>query len=306
MQFDIEKTLAKEKEDRKNYLLSEAVEVSCIPIINDMDKYKLVWDMFILLLAVLTSFAVGFELVITELNKSTLYRTISFTGDFLFLIDILVQFRTTYFSVEGEEVREWRKIAKRYIKGMFFIDLIATIPWSVVDQDLLKLLKIFKVTRITRFTKVIQKLELKEDQKAMVKIFKLILTLLLIMHIIGCIWYVIVSDEKLWVPPLDFIYVQRGSYYRFYDLEEVSSWYQYMVVLYMAVLALGGNEMGPRTTVVIIYVFIVLISLILYNAVIFGEMTVLVSDISKKESSFQNQVDVANTAMKNMDLPKDA
>ena len=56
----------------------------------------------------------------------------------------------------------------------------------------------------------------------------------------------------------------------------------------------------------IIYVFIVLISLILYNAVIFGEMTVLVSDISKKESSFQNQVDVANTAMKNMDLPKDA
>ena len=161
MQFDIEKTLAKEKEDRKNYLLSEAVEVSCIPIINDMDKYKLVWDMFILLLAVLTSFAVGFELVITELNKSTLYRTISFTGDFLFLIDILVQFRTTYFSVEGEEVREWRKIAKRYIKGMFFIDLIATIPWSVVDQDLLKLLKIFKVTRITRFTKVIQKLELK-------------------------------------------------------------------------------------------------------------------------------------------------
>ena len=286
MQFDIKKTLAKEKEDRKNYLLSETIEVSCIPIINDMNKMKLFWDMFILLLAVLTSFMVGFELVITSLTNNTLYEVISLTGDVIFGIDIMVQFRTTYFSVEGEEVRDWKKIAKRYMKGMFFIDFIATVPWNYIGLDQLRLLKICKVTRITRFDKVIQKLELKEDQKAMVKIFKLILTLLLIMHIIGCIWYIVVKFEQKWVPPLDFIYVQRGSYYRFYDLEEVNDWYQYMVVLYMAVLALGGNEMGPRTTPEIIYVFVVLIGLILYNAVIFGEMTVLVSDISKKESSF--------------------
>lgn len=67
----------------------------------------------------------------------------------------------------------------------------------------------------------------------------------------------------------------------------MTEWYQYMVVLYMAVLALGGNEMGPRTTAEIAFIFIVLISLILYNAVIFGEMTVLVSEVSKKESGFQ-------------------
>ena len=140
----------------------------------------------------------------------------------------------------------------------------------------------------------------------MVKIFKLILTLLLLMHIIGCIWFLVVGLEKLWVPPLDFIYVQRVGYERFYDLEETTEWYQYMVVLYMAVLALGGNEMGPRTTFEIAFIFAILIALILYNAVIFGEMTVLVSEVSKKESDFQNQVDVANTAMKNMELPKDA
>ena len=108
------------------------------------------------------------------------------------------------------------------------------------------------------------------------------------------------------MPPLDFIYVAHTPYYRFYDLEEVNEFYQYIVVLYMAVLALGGNEMGPRTTLEIAFIFIVLISLILYNAVIFGEMTVLVSEVSKKESQFQQQVDVANTAMKNMDLPKEA
>ena len=69
-------------------------------------------------------------------------------------------------------------------------------------------------------------------------------------------------------------------------MEETTEWYQYMVVLYMAVLALGGNEMGPRTTFEIAFIFAVLIALILYNAVIFGEMTVLVSEVSKKESDF--------------------
>ena len=262
--------------------------------------------MFILALAIITSFAVGFEFVIS-LDTYVWYNITSILIDSLFLFDILLQFRTTYFSIEGEEVRDWRKIAGRYLRGMFAIDVVATIPWSLLDiHPALTLLKIFKVTRITRFSKVIQKLELKEDQKAMVKIFKLILTLLLIMHIIGCIWFFLVTVDRLWVPPLDFIYVQRVGYYRFYDYEEVTEWYQYMVVLYMAVLALGGNEMGPRTTPEIAFVFFVLISLVLYNAVIFGEMTVLVSEVSKKESDFQQQVDVANTAMKNMDLPKDA
>ena len=35
-------------------------------------------------------------------------------------------------------------------------------------------------------------------------------------------------------------------------------------------------------------------------------MTVLVSEVNKKAANFQDQVDVANTAMKNMNLPKDA
>lgn len=271
-----------------------------------MSKGKQAWDMIILVLAVITSFTVGFELVLSSLRENLEYKFFTIFSDLLFLADICVAFRTTYFSVEGEEVRDWKKISARYMAGMFMIDLIATIPWSYFGEDILTLLKILKVSRITRFTRVIEKLELKEDQKAMVKIFKLILTLLLIMHIIGCIWYLIVQLEAVWVPPLDFIYVQRVGYYRFYDMEEVTEWYQYMVVLYMAVLALGGNEMGPRTNFEIIYIFVILIILVLYNAIIFGEMTVLVSEVSKKESGFQQQVDVANTAMKNMDLPKEA
>ena len=64
--------------------------------------------------------------------------------------------------------------------------------------------------------------------------------------------------------------------------------YQYLVSLYTAVLALGGNEMGPRTNLEISIMFIILIGLTMYNAQIFGEMTVLVSEVTKKASNFQD------------------
>lgn len=98
-----------------------------------MNKGKQLWDMFVLMLAVITSFTVGFELVLSSLDNSTSYKVFSLVSDFFFLIDIIVQFRTTYFSVEGEEVRDWKKIAIRYLKGMFIIDLVATIPWSWIN-----------------------------------------------------------------------------------------------------------------------------------------------------------------------------
>jgi uncharacterized protein (DUF58 family) len=45
-----------------------AVEEGCIPFFNDMNKYKMAWDMFILALAVLTSFACGFEFVLLSMD----------------------------------------------------------------------------------------------------------------------------------------------------------------------------------------------------------------------------------------------
>ena len=71
--FDIVNQLKEEKAKRKAYLASEVIETSCIPIINDMNKVKQLWDMFVLALAVITSFSVGFELVLTSLTKSQGY-----------------------------------------------------------------------------------------------------------------------------------------------------------------------------------------------------------------------------------------
>lgn len=109
----------------------------------------------------------------------------------------------------------------------------------------------------------------------------------------------------MWAPPLDFIYVTRNDYQRFYDMEQVTPIYQFLAVLYLAVLALGGNEMGPRTDTEILSMFFILTGLILVNAYVFGQMSVLVGEASKKSAKLQNQIDVANTSMNNLQLKSD-
>lgn len=113
---------------------------------------------------------------------------------------------------------------------------------------------------------------------------QLLITLVLILHCIGCGWFIIVDEGKVWAPPLDFIYVQRNEYNRFYDMEQVSQTYQFLAVLYLGVLALGGNEMGPRTSTEIAAMFFILVTLILVNAYVFGQMSVLVGEAQAKSS----------------------
>ena len=55
-------------------------------------------------------------------------------------------------------------------------------------------------------------------------------------------------------------------------------------MLYLGVLALGGNEMGPRSDTEIFVMFLTLTLLILVNAYVFGQMSVLVGEASKKSA----------------------
>ena len=88
-------------------------------------------------------------------------------------------------------------------------------------------------------------------------------------------------------------------------MEQVTPIYQFWVVIYLGVLALGGNEMGPRTDTEILVMFFLLTSLILVNAYVFGQMAGLVAEASKKSAHLQKQIDVANTSMNNLQLKAD-
>lgn len=219
------------------------------------------------------------------------------------MLDILIQMNSTYYDSDGEEIYNKRKIMTHYFFGMFFIDLVSAPPIETLfPGSQWRLLNILKIIRVFKLTAIINKMNVDEETKSQLRMMYLVFQLLLMMHIVGSAWYFICKQEQYWIPPLDFVYA--GIYpriYRFYGKDDV---YKYLVCLYNAVLFLGGNEMGPRTNLEIALCTIILVCMAIFNAWLFGDMAVLTEMSGRKQAQFQEQIDIANTAMKQMDLPR--
>jgi hypothetical protein len=56
--------------------------------------------------------------------------------DVLFLFDILVNFRTTFYNTRGEEVYNPKQIATNYIKSSFLLDILSCIPFDDIFEGL--------------------------------------------------------------------------------------------------------------------------------------------------------------------------
>ena len=69
------------------------------------------------------------------LNESNCFLKIHnnfFTVDIMFIIDIVINFRTTYISENEEVISQPSKIAVHYFRGWFIIDLVAAIPFDLL------------------------------------------------------------------------------------------------------------------------------------------------------------------------------
>ena len=134
--------------------------------------------------------------------------------DLLFLIDILVMFRTETTNSAGEPVTDQKYIAKKYFKGSFSIDLLSTIPLDSLAGLFLnekyasqfKLFGCLKLIRIVRLNRIIRDMRVHQRVKVTLKILKLTFFLLLYVHVQGCLWYGMIKQDKLWMPTLNTIY----------------------------------------------------------------------------------------------------
>jgi hypothetical protein len=87
------------------------------------------WDFFIIILALLTviifPFFVAFK---PEWRKQPYIHYVFVVSYIPFLIDIIVNFRTTYVSADGEEQFEKKGIVLNYMTSHFIFDIITAVP----------------------------------------------------------------------------------------------------------------------------------------------------------------------------------
>ena len=255
--------------------------------INDPRKTQ--WDLFVMILATFNVFVipldVGFQ---PESFQSFLFRFFNYIVDAFFFLDILVSFRTTYINERtGAEVKDVKLIGRYYLRGQFTIDLLATLPFDAIgevlfssDNATFKIFGALKLVRVLRLSKIITYLRSTEEFKAFLKLNKLIFFLIIYLHCFGCIWWMLVSGEEEWIPPMNF---NDSDWYYVY---KQSIYYRYFVALHAAVLLTTGNDCGPQGTLQVTVASFGLFMGAIINANIFGELAVLVSQLNARSTDF--------------------
>jgi hypothetical protein len=139
----------------------------------------------IMFLATWNSFSIPIEIAFEpEIANSPYYIIFNSLIDFVFFLDIIVTFRTTYIRPStGDEISEPKAIAIQYLKGRFWLDLLSTIPLDLMhdgNKNLgwISLFGLLKTTRVLRLKRITMFINIRDD-------FTLIYFLVLYLHLIG-------------------------------------------------------------------------------------------------------------------------
>lgn len=274
-------------------------------LISVLSPARVRWDLFILVLAVWSCFYVPFSIAflsgvtILPLKVSDLFL------DAAYIIDVFVFARSSYLDlVTGEEVTAWDRILLNYAaSGKLAIDLVSAVPFDVItwttddyeEMQLLTLSKIIRLLRLLRLSKILMFAQTKANVKLTLKLCQLLFLFVTYLHVFACLWYMVTSSSQLYIPPA--LYVDHHP-----DLYSSFIWRKYAYSLYMSVYMLVGAEIGPRTPWECIFAGSAVLSGQLFQAYMFGEIAVVMFDLSKKTDRLATIQDAMTTTMANVHL----
>ena len=101
--------------------------------------FKAVWDWLILALVIFTAIEIPYSVAFLiplqgnkwSIDDVTPLFVFNLFVDFLFIVDILINFRTTFIKPTTDEVISAPKqIALHYLKSWFVVDFVAAIPFD--------------------------------------------------------------------------------------------------------------------------------------------------------------------------------
>lgn len=146
-----------------------------------------------MLLATINCFQVPYNVAFTDAENRNIYTDLmNFTIDFIFILDVIISFRTSVIiESTAAEIFDNRKIAMMYLRGRFWIDFPASIPFDLFtyifpglggSQLTLQLIGLLKLVRVLRLSRLITYLNVKSELKMSLKLAKLIFFLILFLH----------------------------------------------------------------------------------------------------------------------------
>jgi uncharacterized membrane protein required for colicin V production len=241
-------------------------------------NFKVAWDLFIVALSIWNSWMIPFDYAYTP-NTPIWFTIFERVIDVVFILDILLNFRTLYYDFyKNKYVNDWRIIAFRYVfQGRFIFDLMASVPVEalMLISENLRFLGMFKIIRLLRLSRLLHYLRSYQNIKFILMIMQQCFVLFLGIHFINCFWYSVTKSSGKWIPAKD---LDAEGTNAFSD----SNYDNYLLNLYYGVLTLLTNDLIPTSTtelnIAILFIFVGVVIV----GVLIGEFSDLLDKMTRK------------------------
>lgn len=239
---------------------------------------RVVWDVLVVLVTTLVIWWT--PLVLVYLGKAAdgsivedchlwtrTYNSFSSTADVIWILDILLNFRTA-FLMQGRVVCDPRLIAAAYARSWLLLDVLTAWPvacWPLGSADALR---VFKMLRLLRLGNVLGKLQ-KELRSARLLPLKILLVAFLGGHILAALWRVVLRADG------------AAASRSMSELVASTWWLYYLQDVYwvmMTVTTTGYGDIVPRGPFGELFAMFTMLSAEFLNAAMFCLLTHVTKD----------------------------
>ncbi|XP_065166646.1 potassium/sodium hyperpolarization-activated cyclic nucleotide-gated channel 2 isoform X11 [Atheta coriaria] len=296
-------------------------------VIHPCSSFRFYWDLCMLLLLVANLIILPVAISFFNDDLSTRWIAFNCLSDTIFLIDIVVNFRTGIMQQDNAEqvILDPKLIAKHYLRTWFFLDLISSIPLDYIFlifnqfQDfgdsfqilhagralrILRLAKLLSLVRLLRLSRLVRYVSQWEEvyflnmASVFMRIFNLICMMLLIGHWSGCLQFL--------VPMLQGF--PSNSWVAINDLQEAFWLEQYSWALFKAMshmLCIGYGRFPPQSLTDMWLTMLSMISGATCYALFLGHATNLIQSLDSSRRQYREKVKQVEEYMAYRKLPRE-
>ena len=212
--------------------------------------------------------------------------------DLIFILDLVLNFKTAYINRWSQLIWDKNLIYERYLNGLFKLDLIAAIPFDYLLYPIFQwnirseAFQIARLNRIFRFHRLYTD-PLLESKKPLFRLLRLSFMLLLLCHWVGSIFWYIGTKET----GND---IFDSPWPTFIGIDTADFWTQYVNSLYFAIVTIitvGYGDIHPNTNAEKFASIVAIMVGALFYAVIFGNVAIVVKNMSSKVNSHKLDLD---------------
>jgi len=300
-------------------------------VIHPLSQFRKYWDLLlmilvlwnIIILPVRLSFFWNEDVTAVTGERQAMFWTVTdIIIDFLFLIDIVLNFNTG-FVMPGQDqvlVMDRKRIGSNYLKGWFAVDLVSSIPLDLIvlgtatletsaDQlrrlpkvlRIIKLSKLLRLLRVTKMTRYFAKFDIFSNFSSFVlRTFKLFSIISLFCHWNACIQFLVSAADDFpansWV---DLAGIARDPPFQQY------TWSLFKALSHMLCIGYGSPGSAPLLVGEAWITILSMASGALLFVTLVGIITTLLVQLDALDSAHKTQLAVLNQYMNMRSLPLD-